>query len=588
MDKIKKNFDVILLFGCSLFYMVFCNYLMVELPLQSWFDQMGLVENYYNGTLSLEKLMTSYVEHGMLGYNALFLVNIAIFGMTTFFDVYLNDINVVIIGVLCWIMIKNTFENHKNKVYYSTILIVFLIAFNSIQLSSGAMETQVRLGILFFVLASIFTDKFLVEKFTRKDLYITIFLIIMSINIFGTLYSFAGIPVLFIISFLKLHKSKEDLVYLKTGIIILLTYLLSVVLYVNQYKLIGQGAMNSGGITTGLIGMLLDPINTMKSIFAYNANGLLGWATYTDNLIPKDIYLTIGFIATVIYIYSIYCFINNKMYKKTYLPMLFMGYSFFVFILVMIGRYSGWDWFANPWYTVHTKLGLIGSVWILGYGLNHKKIEKKNHHIIICSCLSILLIGIVFGNFNELKRVKYERAYYLEKQKYLFVEEINELPVDSNGNTPLLHNPETTMKSIEILRKYNLSIYKTRDGYEEYLEYKKEYLKNLLNGYTPIYGYDKDGWVGKISEFSVRTQIEGKITISGRYPKNLNDTLKTNFYVDGKLVKTYLITENDFTVTFDVPTSKDIKLKIENEFDFKADAPDIRMLSFVLNKIEIK
>lgn len=588
MDKIRNNIDVILLFGCSLFYMVFCNYLMVELPFLTWFDQMGLVENYYNGTLSLGKLMTTYGEHGMFGYNMLFLANIAIFKMTTFFDVYLNDINVTIIGIICWLLIKNTFNNHKNKIYYITIFIVFLVAFNGMQLSSGAMETQVRLGILFFVLASIFVDRFLVEKFIRRDLLITVFLIILSINVFGTVYSFAGIPIIFIITLVKLYKYKENLTYIKNGIIILFTYFLSVLLYVIQYKLIGKGEMNSGGITSGILGILLDPLNTIKSIFAYNASGLLGWATYADNLIPKDVYLIIGFIVTIIYFYSIYSFIYKKMYKKTYMPILFMGYSFVVLMLTMIGRYYEWGWYVNCWYTVHTKLGLIGSVWILGYDLNTKNFTKKIQPIVISSCLGILLIGIFFGNFNELKRVKHERQYYLEKQKYLFVEEINELPVDLNGNTPLLHTPEMTMKSIEILRKYDLSIYKQHYVYEDYLKYKKEYLKKFIAGYTPLYGYDKDGWVRKTSEFKVRTGLEGKITINGRYPKDSSGGLKTNYYVDGKLVKTYQITQNDFIVTFDVPPSKEIKLRIENEFDFKADAPDVRRLSFILNKIEIK
>lgn len=99
MNMLKKNkfeIGVVLLFGAI--YCIYCSYVMLELPFLTWFDQLPLIDKLYTKELSLSDLMNTYGEHGMFGTNLLFLLNCGVFNMSTLFDVYLNDINVIIVA----------------------------------------------------------------------------------------------------------------------------------------------------------------------------------------------------------------------------------------------------------------------------------------------------------------------------------------------------------------------------------------------------------------------------------------------------------------------------------------------------------
>ena len=509
-NKFRFEIGCILLF--SIAYILFCNYLMSELPHLTWFDQFPLIDSYYNKTLSMSQLMTTYGEHGMFGYNILFLINVIIFKMTTFFDVYLNDINVMLIGIISIYFVRKSYKQPKKLAYKLSIITITIFAFGCIQISSGAMETQVRLGILFFVITAVMIDKILNNDISTKYLIGTICLILLSINIFGTLYSFAGIPFIFLIILIKSIKNKR---VNKQHLILCITYIISLALYFIQYSLVGKGTVESEGIMGGIIGILHNPINSIESLFAYNASSMLGFATYIDGVISNRMYLLIGMGGTVIYGYAVYRFLKCKMYEKTYLPVLYIGYSFIVLVLIMVGRFNEWEWYVNQWYTVHTKLGAIGVVWILlfDFGINNARIKKVS----ICGII-FLLIGVVFGNLVELRRVPYERAYYLNKQPYLFVETIDQLPVDENGLTPLLHTPEITMSAINTMKEYGLSVHKYYSSYkkmQEEIDSNNIINENSIQNPQIISGLYEDGWLAKEAEMYIHTGDEGKVILEG-------------------------------------------------------------------------
>ncbi len=472
LKTFMKKYKIEILFlsiGC-VFFISFCNSFMIELPHLSWFGHFQLIEPFFKGKLEfLDLLRIRSGSCGLLGYNLLFLFNTVCFKMTTFFDVYLNDLIVLIVGIVS-VYILQKIKIEKDISYLMSVVLIFIVDFSAIQLSSGAMETQVRLGILFFVFSSVYIDRILVDKYSKKDLVLSIILIFLSINVFGTAYSFADMPMIFLICFIIFIKNKSiDIARLS----IILSYTLSAITYFWQYFVLVQGPwrLKEGSFFSCVANVLTHPFEVFRAICGYNASGLIGSAGYLDGKISSNYYFILGLAVTIIMIYSVVKFLQIRLYKKTVIPLLFMGYSFFVPILVMLDREISLEWVINEWYVVNTKLGIIGTIMILFYVVQATKFKNISKFL---SGISLILIFVfsIYGNMLHINRSKYVRIYYESKQPYLFVQNINELPVDGNGLTPLIATPEDTMNAINIMRKYRLSVYKYYDAFEKYLKIK--------------------------------------------------------------------------------------------------------------------
>lgn len=468
----KYKFEILFLtIGC-IFFVKFCNSFMIELPHLAWFSQLLLLEPFFYGSLDLVKLLSVKCgTHGLLGYNLLFLLNTVCFKMTTFFDVYLNDLITLIISIISVYNLQKI-ALKRNFSYLIALSLVCITAFSAIQLSSGTMETQVRLGILFFAIAGIYIDKILLGKYEKKDLFCAAILIFFSINLFGTAYSFASVPVIFLICLIAFVKNKRiDMARLS----IILFYILATILYFIQYFYL------TGGFARGkeksffgcFLEILTHPFEVFRAICGYNASGLIGSAGYLSGKISSRYYFILGAIVTAIMIYAIIKFIQLKMYKKTFLPVMFMGYSFFVPLLIMLDREISLEWVINEWYVVNTKLGMIGTIIILFYVFQNTKFKNVNKFLTSLSLIVIFMFSI-YGNVLHIDRAKDVKLYYEAKQPYLFAQSVEDLPVDENGLTPLIATPEDTMRAINVMKKYRLSVYKYYDAFEKYLELAKK------------------------------------------------------------------------------------------------------------------
>ena len=190
-------------------YAIFSVYVMTELPFLTWFDEIPLVEKYYSNSLTIKDMMNTYGEAGMLGTNILFILNTVLLGMQTRFEVFLNVVNVTIVGLICANYTK-TIIKHKRICLVSLFMVSFF-AFDILQGSSGGMDTQVRLGLMFCILAFYYVDKVLNCKTDEEHgrlLLVAIIFIVLSFNVFGTLYSFAAIPAVFGIILAKYIRKK--------------------------------------------------------------------------------------------------------------------------------------------------------------------------------------------------------------------------------------------------------------------------------------------------------------------------------------------------------------------------------------------
>lgn len=580
-NKSGKICSIVIIVIFSLYYIWYCNSTMIELPFLTWFRQIPLAELFFSGNLEVKDLFSKFGEHGMLANNIIYLINVRFFHGSTLIDVYINDFNVIVTGCIFAYCTAKTIENNITKCLCILTEAIFL--FGCMQGSSGAMETQVRLGVLFFVVVMIFVDKELrEEKVCIAHLMITIGIIFLSINVFGTLYSFAGVPLVWFIVCFGILKNKKNL---KKNIAIAVTYITTIPLYIAEYQLI----ISKNEEDT--ISLLVKVKNLILGFFSWCANGCLGYAVY--EISNSKIWLWLGFTISLIIIISIVLFFYCKMYQKTWIPLMGIMYSFGVYVMVFIGRSEAWGWFANEWYTVHIKMMAASSIWIYIYAFS---LHKCKRWITIGGVMVLCLAGIT-GNAYTLKRAPFVKAWYEEKQKYLFVQDADDMPVDSAGDTPLLASMEETMDSISILKKYNLSVYRYYNMYEK-AQFKGTYeyfyklsdaasqIGNTLDSCVKEYGYYADGWVEKKSQVLIKTGEEGKVDIEVYYPQDNFDDKQVKIYINDNLNSTVEIQQNNQTISVDVAPNQIVCLRLETNFLIDNTGVDTRELAMIISSMQ--
>ena len=452
-----------------MFYCGYAVYTYYECPFESFISKFYLIDLFYEGDLTFKDLLVPYAEHGQLASCILFLINVHLFNFTTFFDMAVNIFLCVIpmAVVMMFYPIKRLGIKKKGTLYYMALLLLTMCMFTCMQQGAGGMSLQVRLGLSSFTVLSVLIDIYIMsEKKSIRLYWIIILSVFLTLNFWGTAYNFAGIPVtcaLLCLLFLGGIFLKRQVRFDYIGIV--LAHVIAFVLYFFEYNLIGMGA--SEGTSTGLLSMLMT-IN-YKELFG----GLLCWCSsiflgryaLEDGHISGNLYLAIGAMVLLLIVVAIVCYFRYKMYEKSILPVLFLGYFFVLYIELFLTRnqVAGWIWFCSSWYWVHTKVASASLIWIFLYSC-----DKREHAIYVdkvkMALTCVVTIGCIFltmfGTLVNIKRLPAEKNWIDQKKQYFYVESSEEMPVDESGITPLFHPLDKSMWAIDVLKKYELSLFR--------------------------------------------------------------------------------------------------------------------------------
>ena len=505
--------------------------------LASFMYDIPMLEKYFSNQLEIFDMFSRFGEHGMLGYNLLLLINAKYFHFTTYFDFLLNFVNIVIqCAILIYYVKKNI---KKTNYYYFGLFIILLCMLNIMQGTSISMESQVRIGPTFFLLGAIYFDKLMFGDYLKKiDLLIFIILNIFAINIFGTLYTFAIIPApLIILIHHLIFKKDKNIKYIK----LLLVYFILPCIYLYEYKLLNTSdnikLISNNSIGNGLLFWLSHPQDLALSILAFYGSSLLGWAPLVDKVfISINTYLCIGFLIVIIHAYAIYLFFKNQIYKAGFFPILLQSYTFFVFIMIIIGRWNSgdpqWMWPASYWYQFHTKFSLVGSILIFMRSYENIGNITKFKRVLIVVLSILIFIALIIGSLSAFIRAPSERAWRENIANY-FIIDINEMP-QINGLTPFLVNKELTEKGLKILRENNLMVFnKTRFD-------SSEFPAQISPGDLMLLGsYYADGWITKKIKFNINSGLQGKLFARFFIPNEAFYPNTISIFVDNKFYKEY-------------------------------------------------
>lgn len=347
-------------------------------------------------------------------------------------------------------------------------------------------------------------------------------------------------------------------------------------IYLLEYRLIFFGTDISGtggGVFSGVLKFFTDIKMTILSWFSYNAGGVLGYSVDLEHYGTH--FLIVGAVIGALLFLSVILFFKKKMFERSWLPLLLIGESFFVFVFTRIGRVQSWQYYCNDWYIVHTKFQMLGIIWIFG-----TYFSKKEKNQVIYASLSLIMNGTLLwltflGTSLILTRMPHMENYYVEKQTYLFYD-AEDMPVDEQGNTPLLHNLKKTNQMIQYMKKYNLSIY------------RYNHIGSTLNRaiYSGVYPEENNShWIQLESFFVLRSE-SGKFSWEF-YTPQLGQ--KIEIYVDGKLMDSFVVKENLQQKTYDWQNLDDIvRIKIVIDKEIEKANDDIRILGVLVTNLKFE
>jgi len=561
-NKNKIYSLIIFILGC-IFYISYVVYLYWEIPFSdTMFDFLYLLDKFKTKTLSFNDFRFKYGEHGMLGYDILYLLNSLIFHLSMRFDIIVNTIMVIICGIITSVIYHRIIKIRKGFFYFGYVLVI-LAMFSPLQGSATGMSIQVRLGVTFAFLALGYSEKIyrnVSQSLKAKTLlYI---LIILSYFICGTFYTFSWIAAITFVYLIKMVYGKVNniLTPYKNYCIEICLMFLCVLIYFLFYK-ISIGGKQTGNNSSNNLPIMI--INLIKYIIVSMGSITLPFETIADGkinniLLPNSIYVTICTLVAVIIYWK------TKMWEKTLLPLIMILYTLVTFSQIYFGRsFHGLYGAYNSWYNVHTKFLLAAIIMIYIYAIEEKvSINFKSLIIIpkiirnISLCFLLLTFIPCFVGFNFFsKRAPYIKAWTESKIPYLIGEE--ELTADANGYSELIYPYNKTIQGIELLKKYKLNIF-----YNDYVDKLRKKIR--YNGFYA--NEDGSQWINGNANIILVNKTARHFSLTGYYPERMPQNNITVTINNNESLTMDMVPGNPFTLELDFENKFDyIKINIKTE-----------------------
>ena len=531
----------------------------------AWFFHVPMIEKYFAGTWVFADAIQRYGEHGLLGYNLLLLANVKFFHLNVFFDIYLNALIVTGVGlVVCWGYHRaETREDGRWAVPLLFLPVAFAL-FSVTQQSSGAMETQVRLGTIFYFWAAFWIDRNLLSAATPPKLGAMVsgvILIALAVLVFGTLYSFAGFPALVLLCIYAALIRPQVRTY---AIVMGVTLVAAVLAYIRFYELHLEAPAGTA------LGLAERAVLAVRFMAAYLGSATLGRTLWEDRVVSSEALMWgNGLFVAGAYVFSLWIFWRTRMQRVTWLPVLLIAYTVGVGALVLIGRGAmfGWTGGTNYWYAVHVKFALAGCLWIYAHALLQQAKERRlaqssrsigRAEARACAAIMIVFVACVaLSNYLDWRRAPHVRRYFEAMVPY-GLGSLEGIPVDAAGNTPFKASRSETIQSLRFFRVHGLTFYAAYQlptGGEHDI---------ILDGAPTVHAsmgtgwHEHDGtarWMSGRAQVFFRSGAEGVLVVEGYLPGIVAPNT-ISLSIDGKVVHTQLLTEGVFHLEARLPPNK--------------------------------
>lgn len=575
----KQIFTVLLifsmiLFSSILFYLI--NYVNVDIP---FMDSLRFI-NYYDQFLNKEiSIYDMYLDgksqnRSILGFLYIY-INASIFGLNIKLFSYFLVIFLLFSFLIITLVVFRLFDfdnNNRKFILFLTLFTIVSLLFSInnwelIFLDFGVILFFKNLTlILYWYFIYIFLQKEISD--TKKWIPIYIFSICIVLLISASWsYSFVISTISVLTIYIFMQSKKTNLLNLLLLIFVLI-FSLSLYIFIGKNNSLSQESLNIYNIFIGFL----------YYIFSVN----IGIETSSALHFNKDYVLIYGFFIFVSSIYYSVRFIQNK---QMIFPIFLIGYGIFTTIAMSITRcnidLSG----VASRHNIDVSYIYIGLLILIYYNIGIEKNLKfkKNHILLFVLIISVHLVGQAITWMNELQKAPYRKAAIEEYRKFILDRDKLVQFTILNPNSDLLQNQQNiTINAIEVLKKYNLSVFKNIK-YQIKLDQNSE----LLDG-----KFYQDNWVSQTLKSYMNTG-NGKLNIDIYLPNENFVPNSLTLFVDDVFIGIYEIQESGtYHFEFNLDSNKNIELKAVfgkaiNQKKLRLNE-DERELSAIINKFEFE
>jgi len=423
---------------------------------------LDVISAYYQHGFSFRDVWASHSQHRTPGYKTLFLLDAIYFRLNLKLEIYAGILALLAMAVMIYFHYRESMRDivSSERLQLSFLVITTVIfSFNQYALylySLSALDTF--LGNLLFVWLWCYMDRGIRRSLSYDFILKFCVAFLLLLLIFGEGRGAAVILVSLIVMLLGGFNSRTwpNRKYRILLIATVLTSILSQLIYwaVPPKLPFSQSAY----LFDAMLVVFTQPWGALKYAVVTLGSSILNMSWFRISSQMGTAQYIAGVIVMLGYFAALWLFFRNRMWRKTYLPMIFMLYSVLFLGLLLVGRYGTGDLNSAgaPRYAADLQLGLVGMLWVFYYACYSSQPVARNWIKSLTLISTIFMLVMQAGSvLLVIGMAPYQRKDNLDFVHYM----INSQPSEYFSNPPprfYCPNPALCVEGVDILKKYGL------------------------------------------------------------------------------------------------------------------------------------
>lgn len=429
-----------------------------NIPLMDYWKYINMFVNKMNESgLSFSDIWQNDGIHRSPLQFIYFIINVRIFNYNVRVEEFAGIIVMAGTVLILYKYLGRFVDDIFKKNIYGIIIAIIIFNLNQFEMINEefalSFSSRMQLFLISFIATSIYLSS--IDKYKKYTFELGI-LYILTVELVGGGYFPAYISTIMfalIMNYILKYKEQKNN-YLFCYLWLSLSLIISVIIYFHGISINSQATTFSEGtiwkyLINFIIGMII-MLGVSISGFSFSYNTLF----------------IIGLFIFTIYLLSLFIYFKNKIYEKTYFPLMCYGYTFVVIGLVCLGRFNmyGIDFAYTSRYVCETNVSLLACVYIISINHNYKAGKELNgtffrgkiKNPFLKSALIIFLIMLLHADFLEFQTAPFRKNY-----NERLIEYAKNIDNVTSEEIALFQCDEEQVRSgIEKMRRYKLGVFK--------------------------------------------------------------------------------------------------------------------------------
>lgn len=431
-----------------------------ELPLRDniYLIAGGPIEAFLKGSLTFSDLWRASDGQRFLGYNLFLLANVKWLSLNDKALALCIPVFILFAAVLLYCNYKKSFLPERSPEFIAaSFFVLSFIIFNVIQWESliFGYALAYQSSMPFFMMSFITLERFL-DHGGRKNFVAASISMALAVLVFsGKLYIVLAPALLctFICYVFTQHVRFTQDFRLRVLLIVLL---LSVIIFIYSYQIQHNDYVSDQVFYAAEI--FANPLQAAQFLLASFGVSIIGIdAFFAFSFLTLQTVVALGCFVVILYIAALLLFVNQKMYKKTYLPFFLIIQTLIYMVFMTFRRFGlGLDYgMASRFAYIHL-LGLAAIIWIFIFALTRRKQLRLFKKLFLYGAGGVILSGLLMGSAVTWHVQPGRRAYF---------KQLNDIAmrVETATDEELMNIgvwPDQVRGALRLLREHDLSIYR--------------------------------------------------------------------------------------------------------------------------------